>query len=186
MGTALSLGLIWSGLWMAYLYVIMKCFPWEMLHDYPEDVRRASTLPEPTGKQKRNAKIFSGIGSIIIFGALILFGLLRFHAERADFLTLLWFLFIIAMSWNVIDLLVMESRAPRPQAPRAPRTEVDWLLVCTVRPAWLIIPGTENCSSYSDYGPHFKGFLIGCIYTTLMALIFAGIDYALLYFLMWK
>ena len=62
----------------------------------------------------------------------------------------------------------------------------DRLLVCTVRPAWLIIPGTENCSSYSDYGHHFKGFLIGCIYTTLMALIFAGIDYAILYFLMWK
>ena len=37
-----------------------------------------------------------------------------------------------------------------------------------------------------EYGHHFKGFLIGCIYTTLMALIFAGIDYALLYFLMWK
>ena len=44
----------------------------------------------------------------------------------------------------------------------------------------------KHCSSYSDYGYHFKGFLIGCIYTTLMALIFAGIDYALLYFLMWK
>ena len=28
--------------------------------------------------------------------------------------------------------------------------------------------------------------LIGCIYTTLMALIFGGIDYAILYFLMWK
>lgn len=66
MSTALYLGLIWSGLWIAYLYVIMKYFPWEMLHDYPEDVRRASTLPEPTGKQKRNAKIFSGIGSIIM------------------------------------------------------------------------------------------------------------------------
>ena len=139
-----------------------------MLHDYPEDVRKASTLPEPTGKQKRNAKFFGGIGSVIIFGALIAFGLLRFRAERADFLTLFWFLFIIAMSWNVIDLLVM-----------------DWLLVCTVRPAWLIIPGTENCSSYSDYRYHFKGFLIGCIYTTIMALIFAGIDYAILRFLIW-
>ena len=53
MSMALLLCLIWSGLWIAYLYVIMKCFPWEMLHDYPEDVRRASTLPEPTGKQKR-------------------------------------------------------------------------------------------------------------------------------------
>ena len=66
MRTALLLGLIWSGLWMAFLYVIMKYFPWEMLHDYPEDVRKASTLPEPTRKQKRNAKIFSGIGSILL------------------------------------------------------------------------------------------------------------------------
>ena len=169
MGAALLLGLVWSGLWMAFLYVIMKRFPWEMLHDYPEDVRKASTLPEPTRKQKRNAKIFSGIGSIIIFGALIAFGLLRFCEERVGFVTLFWFLFIIAMSWNVFDLLVM-----------------DWLLVCTVRPAWLVIPGTENCSSYNDYGHHFKGFLIGCIYTTLMALIFAGIDYAILYFRMWR
>ena len=162
MSTALLLGLIWSGLWMAFLYVIMKYFPWEMLHDYPEDVRKASILPEPTGKQKRNAKIFGGIGSVLLFGDLIEVGLLRFRAERADFLTMFWFLFIIAMSWNVIDHMVM-----------------DWLLVCTVRPAWLIIPGTENCSSYSDYGYHFKGFLIGCIYTTIMALIFAGIDYAM-------
>ena len=66
MSIALLLGLIWSGLWMAFLYVIMKYFPWEMLHDYPEDVRKASTLPEPTGKQKRNTKIFGGIGSVII------------------------------------------------------------------------------------------------------------------------
>ena len=44
MRTALLLGLIWSGLWMAFLYVIMKYFPWEMLHDYSEDVRKASTL----------------------------------------------------------------------------------------------------------------------------------------------
>ena len=77
------------------------------------------------------------------------------------------------------------ARAPRPQAPRAPRTEMDWLLVCTVRPAWLIIPGTENCSSYGDYGHHFKGFLIGCVYTTLMALLFAGVDYAILRFVIW-
>jgi len=169
MSISLLLGLIWSGLWMVFIYVIMKRFPWEMLHDYPEDVRKASALPEPSRRQKRNAKIFSGIGSILIFGALIAFGLFRFRTERTGFETLFWFLFIIAMSWNVIDLLVM-----------------DWLLVCTVRPAWLIIPGTENCSSYSDYGHHFKGFLIGCIYTFLMALIFAGIDYAILRFLIWR
>ncbi|MBQ9157276.1 MAG: hypothetical protein IJ137_10910 [Eubacterium sp.] len=166
--TALIEGLVWSGLWMFFVYVIMKCFPWEMLHDYPEDVRKASKLSEPDSRQKRNAKIFSGIGSIIIFGALILFGLTYFRNGKAEFSMIFCFLFIIAMSWNVIDLLVM-----------------DWLLVCTLRPAWLIIPGTENCSSYEDFGHHFKGFLIGCLYTTIMALVFAGIDYAILHYLIW-
>ena len=145
MSTALLLGLIWSGLWMAFLYVIMKCFPWEMLHDYPEDVRRASTLPEPTRKQKRNAKIFGGIGSIIIFGALIVFGLFRFRTERPGFMTLFWFLFIIAMSWNVVDLLVM-----------------DWLLVCTVRPAWLImtvaLKNTEEKWLLELYGQEYTEY----------------------------
>ena len=167
-GTSLLLGLIWSGLWMVFIYVIMKCFPWEMLHDYPEDVRKASTLPEPSRRQKRNAKIFSGIGSIIIFGALILFGLLRFHAERADFRTLFCFLFIIAMSWNVIDLLVM-----------------DWLIICTITPKWVVIEGTEGCRGYKDYMYHFKGFLIGCVYTTIMAVMIAGVDYLILRFLIW-
>lgn len=32
---------------------------------------------------------------------------------------------------------------------------------------------------------HFKGFLIGCVYTTLMALLFAGVDYAILRFVIW-
>ena len=64
MSTALLLGLIWSGLWMAYLYVIMKCFPWEMLHDYPEDVRKASTLPEPT--RKLMALLFAGVDYAIL------------------------------------------------------------------------------------------------------------------------
>ena len=41
MSCALLPGLIRSGLWMASVYVIMKCYPWEMLHDYPEDVRKA-------------------------------------------------------------------------------------------------------------------------------------------------
>ena len=166
--TALAEGLLWSGLWMAYLYMIMKFFPWEMLHDYLEDVRKASTLPVPDKEQKRKARIISGIGSVIIFGALIVFGLLQFHAEKTGFMSLFCFLFIIAMSWNVIDLLVM-----------------DFLLACTLRPAWLIIPGTENCSSYGDYGYHFRGFLNGCIISVLIAIIFSGTDYVILYFLVW-
>ena len=58
------------------------------------------------------------------------------------------------------------------------------LIVCTLRPKWVVLPGTEGCAGYGDYFFHFKGFLIGCVYTAIMALIIAGIDWAVLRFLM--
>ena len=167
--TAAIEGLIWSVLWMIYVYIIVKKFPWEMMHDYPEDIQKASTLPEPSAAQQKNAKLFSIIGSLIIFGSLISFGLMQFSGETVSFLTVLLFIFIIAMMWNFADLLVM-----------------DWLIICRITPKWVIIRGTEGCKGYHDYMYHFKGFLIGCIYTVIMSLIISGIDYALLRFLIWQ
>lgn len=46
--TAFIEGLLWSILWIIYVYVIVMKYPWQMLHDYPEDIQKASTLPEPT------------------------------------------------------------------------------------------------------------------------------------------
>ena len=31
---ALLNGVIWSVLWIAYVYMLLKCFPWEMVHEY--------------------------------------------------------------------------------------------------------------------------------------------------------
>ena len=44
------------------------------------------------------------------------------------------YIFIIAMSWNVIDLLIM-----------------DWLVICRITPKWVVIQGTEGCGGYHDY-----------------------------------
>lgn len=166
--TALIEGLIWSALWMIYVYIIVKCFPWQMMHDYPKDIQEAATLKEPTDKQNNNAKIFGAVGSFVIFGTLILFGIIQFHMERISFLLLFGFIFIIAMMWNVIDLLIM-----------------DWLIICTITPKWVVIEGTEGCRGYKDHMYHFRGFLIGCVYTTIMAVIIAGVDYLILRFLIW-
>lgn len=62
---------------------------------------------------------------------------------------------------------------------------VGWLIVCTIRPKIIVPPGTEHCAGWRDYGFHFKGFLHGCVYMSLFALVFAGIDYAILHFLVW-
>ena len=167
--TALIEGVAWSLLWIIYVYIIVVRFPWEMLHDYPEDIQKASTLPKETPSQKRSAKMFSVLGSIIIFGTLIVFGLHWFSAVPATFLKVFGYIFIIAMSWNVIDLLVM-----------------DWLVICRITPKWVVIQGTEGCRGYHDYWYHFKGFLIGCVYTTILSLAIAGIDYAILHYVFWK
>lgn len=166
---ALIYGLIWSVIWSVYVFLILKFYPFSMLHDYPKDIQAAATIEKPTKAQEQAAKRFGAVGGLIIFGVLLAFGLLRFHSEQASFLQVLQYIFIIAMTWNVIDLLVM-----------------DWLIVCTITPKWIVIKGTEGCNGYKDYFFYFKGFLIGCVYTTIMALLFSGIDYAILRFLIWK
>ncbi len=167
--TAFIEGLIWSVLWIIYVYVIVTKYPWQMLHDYPEDIQKASTLPEPTGEQNRKAKLFGLLGSLVIFGTLITFGLIQFYGGKVSFLKVLGFIFIIAMIWNAIDLLVM-----------------DWLIICLITPKWVVLQGTEGCKGYKDYFYHFKGFLIGCVYTAIMSIIIAGIDFFALRYLIWK
>ena len=161
-------GLIWSVLWIIYVYVIVTKYPWQMLHEYPKDIQKASTLPEPTTEQKKNAKLFGAIGSLVIFGALITFGLIRFAGSRESYGKVLLYIFIIAMIWNIADLLIM-----------------DWLIICRITPKWVVIPGTEGCSGYKDYFFHFKGFLIGCVYTGIMSLLISGVCYLILTYLIW-
>lgn len=167
--TAFLKGLVWSALWIIYVYVIVTRFPWKMMHDYPKDIQEASTLPEPTDKQKHNSSLFGIIGALVIFGAVIAFGLCQFKQAPISFWSVFFFIFIIAMSWNVIDLLIM-----------------DWLIICTLTCKWVVIPGTEGCKGYKDYFYHFKAFLIGCVYSTLMALAVAGLDYTILRLLIWR
>ena len=51
----------------------------------------------------------------------------------------------------------------------------DWLIVVTIRPRFLILPGTEGLAGYADYGFHFRGFLIGSVITFFTSLLVAGV-----------
>ncbi|SEM28197.1 hypothetical protein SAMN04487770_1328 [Butyrivibrio sp. ob235] len=165
---AIIAGLMWSVLWIGYIFVVLKWYPWELLHDYPEDIKEAATLPEPTDKQKKQAKLVCGIICLVIFGSLLAFGLTKFASAQTTFLMVLVYVFIVGMIWNAIDLLVM-----------------DWILVCSITPKIVVIEGTEGCKGYKDYMFHFKGFLIGCVYTAIMAIVFSGIIYGILKFFIW-
>ena len=63
-------GIIWSVLWIAYVYMLLKCFPWEMVHEYPEDIKQKTTLEEPTDEQKKKAKLYGGLASVVLFAVL--------------------------------------------------------------------------------------------------------------------
>ena len=101
---------------------------------------------------------------MIILITLAVFGIEHFRNTVFSFFELFLFLFIIGQTWNAVDLIIM-----------------DFLIVCTLRPKWVVLPGTDGCLGYGDYFFHFKGFLIGCVYTAIMALLIAGIDWAVLH-----
>lgn len=165
---ALVCGLIWSALWIAYVYMLLKCFPWEMVHEYPQDIKEKTTLKQPDENQKKNAKLYGGLASIALFAILAVFPVLYYAKTPVSFMQVFLYTWIIAFTWNVIDLVVM-----------------DWLLVCTITPDWLILPGTKGCKGYKDYWFHFIGFLQGCIYISLTALLIAGLAFIILKFMIW-
>lgn len=165
---ALAAGLVWSLLWMIYIYIIVVKFPHEMLHDYPDDIRQASKLPEQTTAHKKAAKMFSSVGGLVLFGVLILFGVLYFRGGEVPFTKVLLYIFIAAMTWNVADLLIM-----------------DWLIICLITPKWVVIEGTEGCKGYKDYMYHLRGFFIGCVYMVIIAVIFAAMSWGILHFFIW-
>lgn len=168
MVTSLIEGLIWSALWIALLMPMFFHFPWLLVHDYPEDIRKAVRLPEPTPAQRRNGVLFLVFGYVILIGTLMAAGLIHYDTGPVSFGTVLLHLWIICLMWNVTDLLIM-----------------DWLMFCTITPKCFVLPGTEGCKGYKDYKFHFTGFLKGCLYMTLFALFFAAIDFMILKFFIW-
>nr|MCR5651542.1 hypothetical protein [Lachnospiraceae bacterium] len=61
------------------------------MHKYTDKSKRfvteriLATLPEPTKGQNRQAKLFGLLGSLVIFGTLIAFGLIQFHDVLVSF-----------------------------------------------------------------------------------------------------
>ena len=151
---------MWSLLWIIMVSISVRIFPFTIEHDYPEVVRRMAKLPELTKKHKRNGVIFGVISFAILFGLLILFIFLEYRGEELSFFRIFVHLWIVCMTWNVVDLLV-----------------VDWMFICILRIKYFVLPGTEECEGNKDYKFHFIGFLKGFFATSIVAVLFSGISY---------
>ena len=116
----------WSLLWILMVAISVRIFPFTIEHDYPEAARKAAKLPELTGKHKRNGAIFGVISFVILFGLLIAFAVLMYIGEELSFFRIFIHLWIVCMTWNVVDLVI-----------------VDWLFICLFRIKYFV-PGNRR------------------------------------------
>ena len=155
--TGFIYGIVFSLLFSALLLVMIRINPEGMLDGLPPDIKtRYGPVSEKTQRQRK---------PFVLLFFLIMIGVPLLSIRRYDLLTigvptfieLFVNVFIIFMIFNVVDLLIL-----------------DWLVICTLTPKFIVLPGTEGLSGYKDYGFHFHGFLKGIVFSFVLALTFAG------------
>jgi len=132
------------------------------LQDYPKEIR--AVVPPKTEEEKR-LSLMVGIPFLLVligfpFGSTLI--LQTQSPSEVPFWALFLNSFGIVFIFNVVDWLVL-----------------DWLIVCTITPKFLVLPGTQGHPSYKpsykNYAVHFRGFLIGTVFSALAALVIAVI-----------
>jgi len=155
---ALLYGLTLSLVLALIMGVSLALAPDMWVGDYPPDIR------EKYGAMSDKGRRYRPFMAVFFFGAILLIiGLssLRLHdiiPTAPRFTDYLSSNFIVLMVFNVFDLLI-----------------ADWLVFVTIQPKAVILAGTEGMAGYKNYRFHFRGFLIGILFSAVAAAIFAGI-----------
>lgn len=153
-------GAVLSALATLVILLSLRANPRIWLNDFPPDLRAA--VPPKTDVEKRQSLWWGLPLFAVLFGGPVVSCLRLEHQLQgtASFGALFMHAYAVALVFNLVDLLV-----------------IDWLVVCAWTPRWLVIPGTEGMAGYSNYRHHFRGFLIGCIASAVVALPAAALAY---------
>jgi hypothetical protein len=153
----LQLGLVWGtvfGLVFSAAMLIIGRINAEMiLNDYPPDVRaKYGPMSEATRKQANmvTLPLLATLGLVVALGL----GQLRNLSGELTFIETLIVSTVIFQMWNLLDLVLL-----------------DWFLLMTLKPKFMILPGTEGMAGYRDYWFHFRKFLNGIVFTFILALV---------------
>jgi uncharacterized membrane protein YbhN (UPF0104 family) len=149
---------IYIGLATLILGGLVLYNPRLMMQDYPPAIK--DVLPPKTEKEKK-LSIWLGMPFLILLLVFPIYATFIFQAQSqgtAGFLQLVLYGFGITFAFNLWDWLVL-----------------DWLIFCTITPRQMVIAGSEGNPGYKDYAFHFRGFLIGTIFSLVMGLIAASI-----------
>lgn len=144
-------GLIFGAVFCAATLIIGRVNAAMLLNDYPPDVRAAFGPMSPS--LRRQAQIAS-LPLLIALLLVIVLALAQFRNITGELAWLPTFivLAVIFQVWNLVDLLVL-----------------DWFLLMTLKPRFMILPGTEGLAGYRDFAFHFRKFLNGIIFTLILA-----------------
>ena len=155
---ALLYGVILSGVLFTLILGLVRINPEIMLKDYPPDIQaKYGPMSERSKRQRIPGAI---LVIVVLFGIVIL----SFQDLGTDpqgdlsFFTTFVHLFVMFSVFNLLDWLVL-----------------DWLIVVTIRPSFIILPGTEGLAGYADYRFHFRGFLIGTVITLVTSILVAAV-----------
>jgi hypothetical protein len=153
----LQLGIFWGmvfGVVFSLAMLLIGRINAEMiLNDYPPDVRaKYGPMSQQTRKQANRASLLL----VAILGLIVTFALSQLRSLVGELPLLETFVVttLIFQMWNLIDFLLL-----------------DWLLLMTLRPRFMILPGTEGMAGYNDIGFHVRKFLNGIVFTLILSLI---------------
>jgi len=153
-------GAILAAIGSIYLLAMLWFNPRLSLNDLPEDIKNA--VP-PWSKKEKIQSILFGIPFFILVVGFPFFSTLTLknqHGDNISFLALFINAFGVIMIFNLVEVGF-----------------VDLLLLCKIRPKFMIIPGTEELAGSKDYWHQIRAHLRGTALMGILCLIIALIIY---------
>ncbi len=127
-----------------------------LLQDYPKDVQQQ--VPPKTPAEKRVSAYWAAVFFLLVVAFPLAAAPLSSKAAHHSFLEVFLSAFGVAFLFNLVDWLIL-----------------DWLIVCTITPKFVVISGTEGMAGYKNYAMHFRGFLIGTVFSVVLGFILTAL-----------
>ncbi len=143
-------GALFSLVGSVCVLVLLGINPRIFLQHCPQEIRE---IVPPKSVKEQRLSIFLGL----LFGAPFAALLWRTATLGSrSFGELFAYAFGVLFIFNLVDLLIL-----------------DWLIVCGLKPRWMILPGTDHIVIPHPYLHHFKGFLRGTVGLVMVGLAIA-------------
>jgi hypothetical protein len=124
------------------------------LQHYPKEIRQ---IVPPKSNKERRMSVLLGLLIGVPFASALLWRTATLGSR--SYWELFAYAFGVLSIFNLVDLLIL-----------------DWLIVCWLRPSWVILPGTEHIRIPKPYLHHFKGFLLGTVGLAIAGLAIAALS----------